>query len=290
MVKHSDHSALLPQHPVHLAGVGEIDPQISADTQVAQIIQDPPLPTLLDAVCNEMLSGGRNRDRPIISRLAFVGEIASKDEIPRTFFDEVINTAVQTVNSADATNGKSTTGSEVVGVTGMYIEMTSHFFHMIESEPAHLLAVLNELHQRLYVRKSYEGVRNIHIVYYSDDVVNRSCPKWCMIDGSGLNPQQQQQDGSEPTPLEESIVEALHGLMQLGALILSQGKMQIDTFLSSTAKKDHSRLIPKHDIVERCISSGMCLTLEEYLTVFSGLPKVERQSEVVQPVEPPLLY
>ena len=269
-------------------GEDALEPDVKSDPQVAQILQDPPLPSLLDAVCNEMLGGGRNPERPVLSRLVLVGEIASKDEMPRNFFDDVINTAVQQVNAQDPTNGKSNTG-EVIGVTGMYIEMTQHFFHMLESEPAHLAAVLSELHQRLMVRKTYDAVRNIHVAFYTDDIVHRSAPKWCVVDGSGLNPPQVQ-EGTEAPPLEDAIVEAVHGLMQLGTLILSQGKMQIDTFLSSTAKKDHARLIPKFDIVERCIESGMCLTLEEYLTVFSGIPKVTRPSELVQPIEPPLLY
>jgi hypothetical protein len=264
-----------------------LDAHVANDPQVSQILQDPPLPSLLDTVCKEMLTG-RHPDRPILSRMAIVGEISSKEEVPRNFFDDVINNTVQAVNALDPTNGKSATG-EVVGVTGMYIEMTNHFFQLLESEPAHLLAFLVELHQRIQVRKTYEAIRNVQVVFYTDDVVTRSCPKWCVIDGSGMTGAQVE-EGRDPPPLEEVIVDVVHGLMQLGGLIMSQGKMQIDSFLSTTAKKEHGKLIPKSDFVERCLNSGLCLTLDEYVSVFSGVPKSQRQSETVQPVEPPLLY
>lgn len=272
-----------PHAPVSSALLHNIPHDIAQDPQVAEILTHQPFRSLLDAVTDEMLGNRRHPERPILSRIVLVGEIVSKDDPTRTFFDEVINTAVQAVNAQDPTGGK-TSGGETVGVTGMYVEMTTHFFQMLESEPAHLLQVCKEVAQRVYARKSFEGIKKIHVALYSDDIVSRSCPKWCALEANPM------QALPENVPLEEMIVDATQGLMTIGQQLLTQGKMQVDSMLAN-AKTTQAHLLPKPALVDKIMDSGLCLTLEEFLYVY-GQPTVSvtRPSELVHPFEPPLFY
>lgn len=284
--------AAAPPHPtgpvavngfVSSALLHNVPADLAQDPQVAQILLDEPFRSLLDVTSTEMLGGRRHPERPLLSRIVFVGEIVSKDEPPRVFLDEVNNTACQAVNAQDPTGGKTTSG-ETVGVTGVYVEMASHFVQMLESEPAHLLQVAKEMAQRLVVRKSFEGIRKVHVALYTDDIITRSCPKWCVIEATPTQPL------AEGVPLEELIVDATHGLVALGQQMLSQGKMQMESFLAG-AKTTHPQLIPKPALVERIIDSGLCLTLEEYLFVYGQTAvNVTRPGELVHPYEPPLYY
>lgn len=256
-----------------------------SDPQVKKAMEEQTPRTLCDVVCKEVLhGGGRHPERPLVSRIAFVGEIVSKDDPPRNFFEEILNNAARVVNAQDPTGGRiNDSSNELVCVTGVYVEMQAHFFQLIESEPEHLIQVMRELNGALNERHSYEGVRNLHIVYYSDDTMKRAFPKWVVLEAalSATLPRDR--------PLEDLIVEAVQGLVNLGGQLLTQGKMQMENFLS-TVRTTLPQFIPKSVLVERCMSSGLCLTLQEYVEVFGSLPDIARPSELVQPSEPPLKY
>ncbi|CUG88573.1 Hypothetical protein, putative [Bodo saltans] len=255
------------------------------DAQVQVIAHDAPLPTLCDVVCESLLEG-RDPVRPTISRLVIVGELPSKDDPPRVFFDDCLQTATKRVNASDPTAGKGSSIADPMNISGVFVELPSHFFQVLESEPAHLLAYTQELHARA-VQKKFEGVNKVHIILYTDDIVHRSSNKMYYLElpPSAASGGQLQED----YVMEHVIVEQVHKVLQLLQNAHSQTKQPIDNFLSN-AKTTQGALFPKIYFVEKCISCGFCLTLDEYVHVFAEPPNVVRAGEVLQPVEQPLPY
>jgi hypothetical protein len=256
-----------------------------SDAQVQVIAHDAPLPTLCDVVCESLLEG-RDPVRPTISRLVIVGELPSKDDPPRVFFDDCLQTVTKRVNASDPTAGKGSSIADPMNISGVFVELPSHFFQILESEPAHLLAYTQELHTRA-VQKKFEGVSKVHIILYTDDIVHRSSNKMYYLElpPSASSGGQLQED----YVMENVIVEQVHKVLQLLQNAHGQTKQPVDNFLSN-AKTTQGALFPKIFFVEKCISCGFCLTLDEYVHVFAEPPNVVRAGEVLQPVEQPLPY
>jgi hypothetical protein len=243
-------------------------------------------PTLRDVIVDELLAA-RNPDRPLVSRMAFAGEIVSKDEPLKQFFEELVSTAQKATNEADPLGGRMHPDSEpydVVFIGGIFVELQQHFVLLVESEPTHLLNLAVELHRRLTGRKAFDGVRNAHVIFYSDDVVQRSFPRFFSVEAAtsigSIN---------KTKKLEEHIVEAVHGLMTVGKLLESTGKVQADGLLKGL-KASHPQHLPRSGLVEACLECGLLLTLDEYVQIYSEVPVVVRPSEVNYPIEPTLKY
>lgn len=256
-----------------------------ADAQVQVIAHDAALPTLCDVVC-ERLMDGRDPVRPTVSRLVLVGELPNKEDPPRVFFDDCLQTSTKRVNAVDPTGGKGSSIADPMNISGLFVELPSHFVQMVESEPAHLLAYTQELHARV-VQKRFEGVSKVHVILYTDDIVHRSASKMFFLElppsasGGGQLP--------EDYVLEHLIVEHVHKMVQLLQAAHSQTKQPVDNFLAN-AKTTQGALFPKIPFVEKCISCGLCLTLDEYVHVFAEAPNVVRANEILHPVEQPLPY
>lgn len=264
------------------------DPQQHhVDAQVEEISHDRPLPTLCDVICEEMLppGGGRQRSRPVLSRILLVGEVVSREDPPRAFFEDVLRTAVATVNAADPLQGKiAGTINEKMNISGICVELPSHFVALLESEPQHLQEAMDELHRRIHVRKAYEGVANLHVAFYADDIISRGGSKWLYVDLSAASSSQAMAPEGK---LENILVEQLHKLLAVNRQAQSQPANHVESFLSNLKS---SADIPRPAFADRVLKSGLVLSLNEYHTVFSAVPAVTRALEVVHPVEPPLFY
>lgn len=254
----------------------------SVDPQVQLISNDPPLPTLCDVVSSTLLEG-RDEVRPTVSRLTIVGELPSKEDSPRAFFEDCMSTATKRVNAADPTNGKGSSHADPMNITGLFVELPGHFIHLAESEPQHLVEYMKELHSRVVAKKS-EGVAKVHVVMYIDDVVKRTCNKSYFID---IPPSVTGGQLPEGFVLEHVIVDQTNHMLQLVQMAQTQSKVNVENFLAS-AKNQNSNLVPKTPFVEKCIACGLCLTLDEYVQLFAGTPNVVRANDVLHPVEEPL--
>lgn len=252
------------------------------DPQVQQISHDEPLPTLCDVVSSSLLEG-RDPVRPTVSRMVLIGELPSKEDPPRVFFDDCIQTAVKRVNAADPTSGKGSSHADPMNIAGLFIELSGHFFHLVDSEPGHLLEYAKEIHHRVSQKKS-DGVSKVHVILLVDDIVARCCTKHYYIE---VPPSATSGQLPETYQLDTLIVEQVHKVLQLLQLAQSQSKLQVDNFLAN-AKNTQAALLPKTALIEKCISSQLCLTLEEYVQLFGGIPNVVRAAEILHPVEEPL--
>lgn len=256
-----------------------------ADAQVQVIAHDQPLPTLCDLV-SETLLDGRDPVRPTISRLVLVGELPNKDDPPRVLFDDCVHTTVKRVTAADPTEGKGSSIADPMNIAGLFVEYSGHFVQLLESEPAYLLAYAQELHARA-VQKKIDSVSKLHVIFYVDDIVTRSCNKMFHVE----LPPSASSSGQAPEDLrlEDAIVEQTHKLLQLLHMAHNQTKQPVDNFILN-AKSQQTALFPKVWMIDKCIQSGWCLTLDEYIHVFSDTPNVIRANEVLHPVEQPLPY
>jgi hypothetical protein len=264
---------------------GVVSPQAASPEAQMAALSGAPVATLRDVVVDEMLQN-RQPERPIASRMVLAGEIVSKDDPPKQFFEDAIAAATSAVNAADPLGGRiSSHSAETITVSGCFVEMQSHFYLLLESEPAHLLAVAQELHERLNVKKSFDGLKAVHVLQYADDVVSRAFPKWCALEAQ-LPPLGA---AAAAKPLEEQIVDAGMGVMALGKQLATLGRIQTENFLAG-AKNTHAQLLPRASLVEACIASGLCLTLTEYTHVYADVPLIVRPAEVSHPSEPPLNY
>ena len=255
----------------------------AADPQVQQIHDDAPLPSLLNVVAEKMLGNHRDPRRPTISRLVLIGEI-NRDDQPRTFLEEAAIAATKRVNAQDPTGGKGSSIADPMNITGVYIELPSHFFQIVESEPAHLFEYVQELHNRWVARKTFDGVRKISVPYYVDDVIHRMMSRWGVIDAPlppGTLPEGYQ--------LENLVVQAVKGISTMLSGTQTYSKAQIESFLA-TVKTSNASAMPRTSLVEKLLSSGLCLTLDEFVQVFCKPPQVTRAAELLHPVEPPLKH
>lgn len=246
------------------------------DPQVAVVADDQPLPSLCDVVA-ELLLQGRDPVRPTLSRLVLVGGLLSKEEPLRPTFEDIATTAANRVNSRDPLSGKGHETIPVMNISSLLVEFPNHFLFLLESEPAHLLEFVRETQQR-----KLDNVKQLHVVYYVDDIIRRSCNKNLYLELTAPS----QALPAEEEPLQNIIVDTIFGLTQLAELSES-GKQQPDVFLAQ-ARTSQVSLMPKGWFVEKCITSGMCLTLAEYVSLFCKAPVVTRGCEVLDPVEDPL--
>jgi hypothetical protein len=254
----------------------------AADPQVAQIRDDAPLPSLLNVVAEKMLGNNRDARRPTIGRLVLIGEI-NRDDQPRTFLEEAAVAATKRVNAQDPT-GKGSSIADPMNITGLYIEMPSHFFQIVESEPAHLFEYVQELHSRLIAKKTFDGVRKIHVPYYVDDIIHRIINRWGVLDAPlppGTLPETYQ--------LESLVAQAVKSVLTMLSGTQTYSRSQMDSFLS-TAKTAHAGALPRSSLVEKLLASGMCLTLDEFVHVFCKPPQVIRSAELLHPMEPALKH
>ena len=241
--------------------------------------------SLFDIVKAELIAH-RNPERPILSRMALVGEAVSKDDPVRPFFEECATVAAARINADDPFGGKSSLSNDPVTISGFLIDMTGHFFLLVESEPAHLVELTKEVHDRLHVRRAFEGARNVAVAFSVDDVVARSLPASKIATIEAALPPSQSVGTKQ---LEECVVDAVQGLMQLGKHCANHSKLQMESFLQS-ARTTHANLIPRSNLVEKLLESGMCPTLQEYVGLFGSMPVVRRPTEMVFPMEPPVVY
>eukprot|EP00672_Neobodo_designis_P021491 CAMPEP_0174851892 /NCGR_PEP_ID=MMETSP1114-20130205/24422_1 /TAXON_ID=312471 /ORGANISM="Neobodo designis, Strain CCAP 1951/1" /LENGTH=272 /DNA_ID=CAMNT_0016086459 /DNA_START=32 /DNA_END=847 /DNA_ORIENTATION=- len=242
--------------------------------------------SLRDVVVEEMLRG-RHPQRPIVSRIVFVGEIVAREESPKSCFEGLVEDVRQATNAADPLHGRLDPESdETVTITGALVEHPSHFLLFAESEPAHLMNLAVTLQKRIAQHKKFDGIRNVHIAFYTDDIGIRAYKQFVTIDA----PQNQGSINKERR-MEDLVVEALHGLLDLAtsAKNPSMKPQQVRDYFANV-KTTHPQNIPKAALVETCLSCGLFLTLDEYVQVFANVPAVVRPSEVVHPVEPPLKY
>ena len=152
-------------------------PREETDAQVAQIRNDPRPPSLCDVAIEELMEG-RHPERPIVSRIAIVGEIAVREEPLRNTLESLIGIATRRVNAEDpsggllrtrvatapaaSAEGASPTGAapaasapattvqtSTVGITGVCVEYQRCFAAVFESEPAHLMELMRCLKGRL---------------------------------------------------------------------------------------------------------------------------------------------
>lgn len=255
----------------------------ATDPQVVQIRDDAPLPSLLNVVAEKMLGNHRDPRRPTISRLVLIGEI-NRDDQPKTFLEEAAVAATKRVNSQDPTNGKGSTIADPMNITGLYFEMPTHFFQIVESEPAHLFEYVQELHNRLVAKKTFDGVKKIHVPYYVDDVIHRIINRWGFVDASlpaGVLP--------EAYELESLVAQTVKAVLTMLSGTQTYSKSQMDSFLS-TAKTAHASAIPRSSLVEKLLASGLCLSLDEFVQVFCKPPQVIRSAELLHPMEPALKH
>ena len=244
-----------------------------ADHQVAQIKDDAPPPALLDAVADRLLLD-RHPQHPMVSRVAICGEI-NRDDRPRNFIEDTLVAVTKKVETSEGR--RRGPGAEQATIGGIYIEMPSHFFCVLDSEPLLLQEALLELQRRLDPKRSgataFEGIRKAHLVYYSDDVIQRAFGRFVAMDApntTGALP--------EGVALEDLIPQAVRKLLPLGTV----------TSARSDAAKQQQAAMPKTALVEKCLSCGLCLTLDEWAQVMGKVPEAIRSSEVLHPLEPQL--
>lgn len=150
---------------------------------------------------------------------------------------------------------------------------------------------------------------DIHIVYQVDDIIARGTSLWTHIDASnpdnttaaaagGANSRAATNAASNNTaalysavPLNDQIVKAVYNLISLGvhAQGLSSRAMR-EQFSSGGAVSTHVKFLPPQSFILGCIKSDLCLTINEFLTIFGKLPLVDREKELLNPLEPPLTY
>jgi len=252
---------------------------------------EPPIKTLRDVVVDEMTTN-RHPDRPIFSRIVLVGEVMpnKEDYPPKQFFDELVRDVTTAVNADDPMCGKlSQLGSETVQIVGLYVEHEKTFFHLLESEPAHLLAFMCELERSLNPdnAKRYDGLKNVHVALAVDvatEGATKAFPRWCAVDAPLPS-----QPLPKTKPLEEQVADAVQAALGLGKVLKGQSASIMAQTLSS-ARTSHHQHLPKPNLVERLLACGCCLTLAEYVEVYAGVPAVVRPAEIVHPVEPSLNY
>ena len=180
--------------------------------------------------------------------------------------------------------------SETVQIVGLYVEHEKTFFHLLESEPAHLLAFMCELERSLNPdnAKRYDGLKNVHVALAVDDVATegatKAFPRWCAVDAPLPS-----QPLPKTKPLEEQVADAVQAALGLGKVLKGQSASIMAQTLSS-ARTSHHQHLPKPNLVERLLACGCCLTLAEYVEVYAGVPAVVRPAEIVHPVEPSLNY
>lgn len=324
------------------------------DPQVAIIRNDPPFPTLCEAVTDEMMKG-RNPKRPILTRLVYVAEIASRDESLKALLEGINNAASKTVNANDPTSGilalegdSSNSGGGAVNVSGICVELGSHVVCCLESEPAHIAQVMIETDRRAMAlppapnsasaaggRPKQRGssigseaqsaagnvssannasqpgnnagplgtagaLKNLRVLYLVDDIISRTTQHWVHVDATKAKGAQLRKDdggGGKAAPtnasfarLDESIVKIVHNLLDMASHAQGLNKGQRETYANSGAATAHAQLLPPLSVLESCVDSGLCLTLDEYISVFTTMPVITRDFDVNHPVEPPLVY
>eukprot|EP00658_Telonema_sp_P-2_P041738 TRINITY_DN29887_c0_g1_i1.p1 TRINITY_DN29887_c0_g1~~TRINITY_DN29887_c0_g1_i1.p1 ORF type:complete len:208 (-),score=49.14 TRINITY_DN29887_c0_g1_i1:301-924(-) len=142
-------------------------------------------------------------------------------------------------------------------------------------------------------------LKNLRVLYLVDDIVSRTTQHWVHVDAtrSKASLAAKKEEGATKAPahssfarLDESIVKAVHNLIDIGAHAQGLNKGQREHFSNTGAATSHAHLLPAVPLLESCMDSGLCLTLDEYLSVFTTVPVITRDFDVNHPVEPPLVY
>eukprot|EP00744_Colponema_vietnamica_P018681 GILI01026368.1.p1 GENE.GILI01026368.1~~GILI01026368.1.p1 ORF type:complete len:339 (+),score=61.36 GILI01026368.1:63-1079(+) len=319
------------------------------DKQVAKIRNDPRLLSLCDVVTEELLAG-RHPERPILTRLAIVGEIATRTEPVRNVIESVVGIVTKRVNSEDPAGGlvrttvvqqspakeegappvsTTTVQTSFMSISGVCVEFATRFIAVFESEPLHLVELVKELRGRLAkpnveaktapkgknssvdtahapaptVSSSHSNAtaggassppstsfNNLHIIYQVDDIATRGTALWTHLDATSVTESKAAAAGAAATPLNDQVVKAVHNMLALGAHSQTLSSKAMREQFSTGAATTHAKLFPPQSIVEACIKSDLCLTLAEYLKIFAMLPTVDRDKELLNPLEPALQY
>jgi hypothetical protein len=239
----------------YIVGSAPAAPQ--AESQVEQHI------TLHDVLCQKLV-----RNRPLYSRVCIIGRRVHMADSLKPMFRDVTN----------PTKIGGCTGT----FSGIYAETPSNFIHFLEGEPKDLLKVLSELQHSPQRNGKAE---DIQILSYTDDITDRSFSKWVTLDINNHGTALVQNEES----LKDDIVQQLYHFMDLGALLFTKEKLQIENFLSAM-KSSRPELLPSIAQVDSFLDSGMCFTLEEFLEIFNVPVDIKLQCEVVWPIPPPLKY
>jgi|UniRef100_A0A7S4FZ17 hypothetical protein len=223
--------------------------------------------SLLDVICSHVL-----RDKPVLSRVMFAGRRTHKEEALKGIFEDLTDPSR---HSYEGTGG--------ITFTGIFVETASNFIHFLEGEPKNILSLLANLHSNAAFMDKMDDVQ---ILSYTDDIVDRSWPKWAAlvvdIPGKAIK-----KDDEDATIGE--IVNQIQRFQELGSQIFTKEKLQIETYLAAV-KNSHPDLLPTVAMMDGVLDSGFCLTLDEFLFLYNKPVDITLQSELVWPIPPPLKY
>jgi len=229
--------------------------------------------TLLDAVLQKLGVDGSKRD--IVSRVVIAGTVTSQDEPIRAFFEELMSPEFG--------------HPQLSPFSGILVETPSNFLNLLEAPPKSLLKYLKDIQQRMRTDDELSSVfQDISILSYTDDIGDRSFPKWTTIDqaATGEAPQ------LETEALASSIVDTIRGLCEIGKLIYSKQELQMMQFLVSV-KTTNPDYLPGVDTISAYVGpfgKENCLSLDEYLEVYGQPVDLKLSGETIWPVAPPLHY
>jgi hypothetical protein len=98
----------------------------------------------------------RHPERPILCRAVLCGEIVSDAGSVRSFIEDACATATAVAQDADPLKGTMIANADALGiprefmkVCGVFVELSRHFWAVLEAEPAYLHAALLEIDRRL---------------------------------------------------------------------------------------------------------------------------------------------
>eukprot|EP00667_Euglena_gracilis_P023311 EG_transcript_26293 len=221
--------------------------------------------SLLDVLCSLLL-----RNKPLLSRI-FVGGRRLQPDTVKAVFEDLTNTQKHKYE-----------GTAAVVFTGLLVESSSTFCAMLEAEPKNVLAILANLQSSPAMAQKVDDVQ---IFGYSDDIVDRSWPKWAAVE---INTPGRTTVHTEDTAARE-ICDMQQRLIDLGGQVYSKEKYQIDNYLNGV-RINHPETLPTVGQVDSILNAGFCLTLEEFLQLYHTPIDIKLQSELVWPIPPPMKY
>ncbi|KAG8344569.1 hypothetical protein ERJ75_000431900 [Trypanosoma vivax] len=258
------------------------EPLSDAQLDVARAFPEPD--TLLQVMLEHFHKMERDNTDPFAMRIVFAGR-RKEDTLyrPSLVMEKVLK---KTIDSS--TNPLNENNDVVIMPSGLIIDFEDHFIALLEGIERHITGFLINLHSD-YAMDDNAAYTDIRILFLSDDVSPSGESHMCFVDklptSMARNEIQEVSDGE----LADMIAKDVNKLTNFLTLALEETTKKRSAFLDN-ARISHPVLFPSLSTVKMYVKRDICLSLDEYVRVFGQLPELNKDIEMVHPIDEPMKH
>lgn len=162
------------------------------------------------------------------------------------------------------------------------------FVHVLESSPKDVFAIIQELQRA--IQTSDIIVNDVKVLLYLDDIGKIKFPRWAYRDITLFDRNDDDDELVKHADDDEQlgtfwirgIHQTLAKILRIGSHIAKTGPTQMDLFLNGLHMQ-HPNFIPKQDTLINLAKCDRCLTLKEFLSVYTSFGDISLEDDLVWP-------